>query len=214
MSVNTKEKSLIIQAKRQYVLDVVSKLLKDFDWDELSMDDMASAAGHTKKTLYAYFQSKEDMLLSLVIQELKDQWDFQKDELVSASNGMEQLILWSYTLFDYQQINPHSHKLYPYIRYFSLSQEDLNEENLVSFNSLLHERKQVLNQIFESGMKDGSIRDDVDQAMLIDQFVESYDAILYKAFSKTRESDFDRSIYVNHFLKLFITNLGPSAQRI
>ena len=51
-----------MEAKKQYILDNVCKLYLKYGIRTLTMDDIATEFGISKKTLYQYFNDKEDLI--------------------------------------------------------------------------------------------------------------------------------------------------------
>ena len=51
------------EARRIYVLDAARRLLATRDIEKTSMDEIAVAADYTRRTLYAYFKSRDEILL-------------------------------------------------------------------------------------------------------------------------------------------------------
>ena len=58
--------------KEKEILKVAKKLFSKYGFKKVSMDEIAKNAGVTKKTVYANFASKEELLNNLIKLELKD----------------------------------------------------------------------------------------------------------------------------------------------
>ena len=58
--------------KEKEILKVAKKLFSKYGFKKVSMDEIAKNAGVTKKTVYANFASKEELLNSLIKLELQD----------------------------------------------------------------------------------------------------------------------------------------------
>jgi len=54
------------EAKRQAIMKVASDVFKELGYDRASMSQIAERVGGSKATLYSYFASKEELLLSVV----------------------------------------------------------------------------------------------------------------------------------------------------
>ena len=67
--------------KEKEILKVAKKLFSKYGFKKVSMDEIAKNAGVTKKTVYANFASKEELLNSLIKLELQDMKErFEKME--------------------------------------------------------------------------------------------------------------------------------------
>ena len=55
---------------KEKILISARQLFTDYGYKKVSMDEIASSAGFTKKTVYSYFKDKDTLLRSLVEEEL------------------------------------------------------------------------------------------------------------------------------------------------
>lgn len=53
--------------RREAILDAAHRLLRDRDYESVTMDELAAAAGVTKPTLYAYFPTKEEVTVQSIV---------------------------------------------------------------------------------------------------------------------------------------------------
>ena len=58
--------------KEEQILNAAKKLFTNYGFKKVSMDEIASEAGVTKKTVYTYFSSKEELLKYCIKQELQN----------------------------------------------------------------------------------------------------------------------------------------------
>ena len=56
--------------KGEQILNAAKKLFTNYGFKKVSMDEIASEAGVTKKTVYTYFSSKEDLLKYFIQEEI------------------------------------------------------------------------------------------------------------------------------------------------
>lgn len=57
------------QQRRQRILDIATEVFCEFGYDGASMSTIATKVGGSKGTLYNYFPSKDDLLLSVILNE-------------------------------------------------------------------------------------------------------------------------------------------------
>ena len=57
--------------KEEQILKAAKKLISKYGYKKVSMDEIADEAGVTKKTVYSYFESKEELLNVLIRKELE-----------------------------------------------------------------------------------------------------------------------------------------------
>lgn len=58
--------------KEEQILNAAKKLFTNYGFKKVSMDEIASEAGVTKKTIYTYFSSKEELLKYCIKEELQN----------------------------------------------------------------------------------------------------------------------------------------------
>lgn len=57
--------------KEEQIIETARKLFHKFGFKKVSMDEIAKEAGVTKRTIYTYFPSKEDLLKYFIMEEIK-----------------------------------------------------------------------------------------------------------------------------------------------
>ncbi len=210
MSVISSRKAILLAARRQYIMDAIIPLIETHPIGAISMEDIAKAASYTKKTLYAYFKSREEIFFCIYNNDLKKRWQYQQEEIKVAETGMNKLIIWSYCFYDFCKSTPHFLKLQNHMSCFGDHQNNVSSGSLQSYENTNTEIRQGLANILQLGIQDSSLRADIEVDLIMDIFLESYRSILNRSFSKY-QSDTDPygSMYVNHYLKLFLDSLAP-----
>ena len=86
--------------KFQSIMEGIVKLFYEFGIRNLNMDDISRSLGISKKTLYQYVKSKEDLIEKLFYyDELK--WDIEMDKLLTQDmNAIEILVQVSIKVFE------------------------------------------------------------------------------------------------------------------
>lgn len=87
------------EMKEDAILKAAKKLITKYGYKKVSMDEIALEAGVTKKTVYSYFDSKEELLNALIRKELekmkKELEEIEKqngDLLLSTHEGIYNLL--------------------------------------------------------------------------------------------------------------------------
>ena len=58
--------------KKEQIIQTSRKLFHQFGFKKVSMDEIAKEAGVTKKTIYTYFSSKEELLEYFIVEEIEN----------------------------------------------------------------------------------------------------------------------------------------------
>ena len=80
------------QEKRQEIIKVAAQLFDELGYERTSMAAIAAKIGGSKATLYAYFPSKEELLRSVLEQDVHEESDRLLQELMSETDLRSGLI--------------------------------------------------------------------------------------------------------------------------
>ena len=69
--------------KKEVVIDTARELFSKYGYKKVSMDEIATNANVTKKTIYTYFKDKEDMFKFFIQEEL----DKQREKFKPRKDG-------------------------------------------------------------------------------------------------------------------------------
>ena len=195
--------------RRQLVLASASKLLSKNDIADVSMDRIAAEVDYTRRTLYAYFKSRDEILLMVLTDDLAERWRLQKEAVVSAETGLQKLIVWAESLYRYVRLQPISIRLQIFWDSHGIDKNKISSEAFVQFEAINNELAEGLREIFRLGVNDGSLRPDLHIDMTISQFLYSLRAIINRAMSDNYSfARFDPDEYIHHYLDLLRRSLG------
>lgn len=147
------EESNFSDPKFLEVMDKIVAMFFEFGIRNLNMDDISRNLGISKKTLYQYFKSKEDLIEKLLYYDHM-KWDIEMSKLkIDDMNAIEILLQVSLKVFDeIERFNP---KLkFELKKYY--------EPQLQQF--LIRKHNHIFGQIsknMEKGIKEGIYRSDV-----------------------------------------------------
>lgn len=181
---------------REKILNATQQLFSEKGFEKTTIDDISKSAGYSRRTIYAYYDSKEDILHHII----RNGLILLKDEVEKAIEDNSDFI---------QQYNGICRAMYRYQRDCPCSVENVNKfsGNEVDFESISDtvkdifalgtEINQILERFIEKGKNDGIVRQDVVPLMtvyvlwsgitsLIDM-VNTKGKFLCKQFSTTEE---------------------------
>lgn len=76
-------------SKKEMVIDTARELFVKYGYRKVSMDEIASSSGVTKKTIYTYFKDKEDLFSYFVKEELDKMKNVIDDNIKNNSSFIE-----------------------------------------------------------------------------------------------------------------------------
>lgn len=92
---------------KQEILQVSSNLFLQYGIKSVSMADVARELGMSKKTLYTYFENKEDIVHEAMLARIKEEEKFVCDILHNFSNPIDQFLSIQKHVSDYlRALNP------------------------------------------------------------------------------------------------------------
>jgi AcrR family transcriptional regulator len=140
------------ERRRKEIFNASVHLFLSKGFNETSMREIAEAAGIGKSTLYDYFPSKDDILLSFVEDELqKLTEEIQKiDE--QTIGAMEKLRQMMFAYMDYLATNE------DFYMKLSLEVQRLAQQSLARIQRKRHALQDVLRGILEEGIQEGCFR--------------------------------------------------------
>ncbi|MCP4899006.1 MAG: TetR/AcrR family transcriptional regulator [bacterium] len=192
------------ETRRSFIVDTTRRLISTKDIDSTSMDDIAAAVQYTRRTLYAYFKSRDEIFLQVFAEDLGRRWAVQQRALAEAATGLEKIHLWAEALFQFSREHPSSVRLQAYWSYRGIDPSKISEHLFNDFRRLNDELAEALREIFRLGISDGTLRPDLDVDLCVSQFLYSLRAAIDRALSPAYSfAHFDSEEYVSHFLDLF-----------
>lgn len=192
------------QLKRQYVLEAAIKLFAENGVENTSMDDIARAADYTRRTLYSYFKSHDDICLLALTGDLSARWLLQQEAMAEKATGLARLLAFGESYFKFSLENPHSTNLQAYWDFKGINPSKIGEETFAAFTALNDELASGLRALFKLGINDGSLRPDLEIDMSLSQYIYSLRTIVNRALSdRYTFASFTPEIYIEHFLDLF-----------
>lgn len=191
-------------ARREFVVAAARRLVAEHEVDRIRMEDIADAVDYTRRTLYAYFKSRDDILLLAHVDDLARQRDFQNRAVAGAQTGLQKLLAWGRAYSNYAGANPHSERLQRYWDYTGIEESRFSEEALEQFKEINLAQANDVREIVRSGLEDGSLRAGLNVDMTISHFVYALRSVVHRARASTYHlAHFDPDEFVEEFLALF-----------
>jgi len=212
---NSSRKTAEREARRRYIVDAARGLLAEKGISDISMDDIAAAAEYTRRTLYAYFNSRDDIWLRILLEEMKRRWEVQSQALAGIDGGLARITTFAETQYAFWKENPHSMLVEQYWDFHGIDRDRVSAGIFVEFEELNNELAAALRKMFRDGIEDGSLRTDLHVDACISQFLYAHRAVLGRALSSSYSfSDLDPDLYVRHYLDQYRRSICSETWRI
>ena len=167
MSTNAKEISnrvelrdrIIVKATEAFTLHGIKSI---------TMDDIATSLGISKRTLYEVFEDKETLLREVILKNQEDKNEFLENLLAESTNVLEViLVCFQKSIEMFHQTNKRFFedlKKYPHVFNMVKKNRDNDSESTIAF--------------FKSGVEQGIFRDDVNFAIVNLLVREQFDLLM------------------------------------
>jgi AcrR family transcriptional regulator len=192
------------ESKRRFVADAARSLFAEKGIENATMEDIAILSGYTRRTLYSYFKSFDEICLEVLLDDQAIRWSAQKEAVAAADTGLAKWRAWAESLYGFARENPQYIRLEMYWDYRGLNPRRIGRGLFRRFAARNDELADGLRDIFRLGTADGSMRSDLEADLCISQFLYSFRGIVNRAISPGYSfAAFDADDYVKHYLDLF-----------
>jgi len=155
------------EKRKNEILDAAERVFFSKGYEKASMNDVAKEAGIAKGTLYLYFKTKKDLYfaignraLDIIVSKFYE--IFRSN---SFKNGLERIEALAQAYLEFSKKYPDYHKFLINYHAEIVNFGDINPSVIAAYVKSGRIFRLLVNCV-EEGMKDGSIRDDVDPMKL------------------------------------------------
>lgn len=212
MSVSPKirRKEIEIESRKGFIIDAARKLFAQKGIENTTMEDIAGEVDYTRRTLYTYFKSFDEICLLVLLEDQGIRWELQKAAIEKPVTGLGKLRAWAETLFKFVQDNPQYACLEVYWDYHGLNPERIGRGLFNRFVARNNELADGLRRIMRLGIADGTMRTGLPIDMTVSQFLYSLRSIIYRAVSPGYSfAVIEADEYVKYFIDLFCRGISP-----
>lgn len=152
------------QAREEEIIAAAEKIFCAKGFEEASMDEIASESQFTKRTLYQYFISKEELYFAVVLKGMKKLGSYIREASLKEKTGFLKIKSSAKGYYGFYRDYPENLRLMSYIGHVKKKpgEEGKWRKELMQLdNDMFH----GLEGVIEEGKADGSIRGDVDARM-------------------------------------------------
>ncbi len=147
--------------RKQMIIEAAEKVIFTKGYEKATMDDVAAEAELSKGTLYLYFKSKEEVYLALVLKGMKLLREMFAEAVAKEPNGLCKVRAIGETYIRFNREYPN---YYHALMFYQGLEVNLESEAAMELKTF-HESKDAMKlftSVIEEGLKDGSIRKNVD----------------------------------------------------
>ncbi|WP_232380915.1 TetR/AcrR family transcriptional regulator [Paenibacillus tianjinensis] len=168
---SAERRSREMELRRKDIIEAAEHVFFEKGYERSTMDDVAKQAEFSKRTLYAYFNSKEQIYFEIMIRGYRRLIGLLQDKLQGNNSFSAMEALWEITSVYYEFSCGEPHYFQAIIEYENSLvdfQNGIPDESRDECYALGEEALQFVKTALQKGVEDGSIRADlpVDQATM------------------------------------------------
>ncbi len=152
-------------AKRTDIVNTAGKLFHQKGFDGATMDDIAAACEYTKKTIYRYFDGKDEILSAFAEKALIHLIDSFKDAMKTGKTGLERIRLSGKAYLDFYRDFPAEFSILRFSKNVDCSPVKPGEQS-VKMAELQSELLGLFRATIEEGKADKTVRKDLDSGKM------------------------------------------------
>lgn len=161
MSLSRKERERL--TRESEILQAAEKLFISKGFENTTMDEIAKISEFTKRTVYQYFASKENLFFAVILSGVKRMFSYIEEEVHTGKNGFERITGIRRAFLRFMKDSPDVYRLMNYTQHIKSDPSDIpNYQELAQYNNRLFT---LFSQLVEEGMRDGSISADLDKPL-------------------------------------------------
>ena len=150
----------LTEVRREHVLDAARRVFAARGYEAATMEQIARQAAYTKRTLYAYFSSKETLLLEVCASALERMVPLLQREAVTGTTGAERLSRIGMASLAFFTSDPAALTVFGQNPPFAPRHlTGTAFRRVKALNVRLHA---IVAEAFEIGISDGTVRPDVE----------------------------------------------------
>jgi AcrR family transcriptional regulator len=199
------------EQRKNEIISIAKKMFIEKGYNKSTMSDIAKEAKISRKTLYRYYNSKEEIALEIEISAFKVYIEYQKDVLKNLKgNGFNKLSTY---LKNMDNIIDDFKELIVFTGFFdNYFIDDYPETNATKeFIELIETSNKPINELIEEGMEDGSIRNDINSLYVANTISNSILAMSQRVYTRYQhlndEQHIDARKMISCQIELFLNGI-------
>jgi AcrR family transcriptional regulator len=158
MSLSRKERERM--TRESEILSAAEKLFTGKGFENTTMEEIAKESEFTKRTVYQYFGSKENLFYAVILSGIKQMFSYIEAEVEAGKDGFDKLTGTRRAFYRFVKDYPDIYRFMSYAQYIKSDPASIpNFRELSQYNTRLFT---LFQQLAEEGVADGSIRADLD----------------------------------------------------
>jgi TetR/AcrR family transcriptional regulator len=178
-----REKALRYEA----IVNTAEQLFFSRGFENVTMEDIAKELELAKGTLYLYFKNKDELYFAIVLRGLGIMNRMFRESVGGKKSGLDNAYAIGLAFYDFHKRHPEYSKAFGCTTSERL--ENLGAETAAEIDRLNEENLRMLIEALAAGVKDGSIRGEVDPTQTAIFLIESTQAMIQLPLGMDKVAD-------------------------
>lgn len=165
------------QERENYIIAKSIELFCEHGFENVSMDQIAKESEFTKRTIYRYFETKEDLYFAAALRGHQKLYTILKEAISNGNTGFEKLRSSFYAYYEYTKTYPALAQLVNKRQYNKLQKADVTSPFYKKFFEVDQLIFDEMRRLYDIGVADKSVRCDEDIEYLT--YTTMYSAISF-----------------------------------
>lgn len=164
----TNKREIEKQRKESFIMQKSKELFILNGYEQTSMNDIVEITNLTKRTIYKYFISKEDLYFAVILDSYVHLWNMISSDMCKGSTAIEKITLACDSFGEFYKKESTLLKLMSLLNQVNSESDTPYKIKFYEFNNVMFEE---LSAVFTLGLTDKSIRIDVDIKYTMSSFI-------------------------------------------
>jgi TetR/AcrR family transcriptional regulator len=150
------------ERRRNEIIDAAEKLFFSRGYENVTMDDIAKGTELARGTLYLYFKNKDNIYIAIAIRGLKILNGLFREGYLKGETGIEKIRSMLLAVYEFYKKYPGYYVTIGNLQGRGLDKKDFPE--MEEMESVHGDSFSMVLEAFNVGIRDGTVRGDVDPA--------------------------------------------------
>jgi AcrR family transcriptional regulator len=146
--------------RESVMVEAAEELFVKKGFDNVTMNEIAGKAEFTKRTLYRYFNSKEDLFFAVALKGFKKMAEYCQQGFAKGDKGFEKLSNGLHAYLDFAQKNPDTFRIINSVGH--IRRKTKNSPKLQKWMKFDNRLFNSIAELLKQGKDDGSVRQNIE----------------------------------------------------
>jgi TetR/AcrR family transcriptional regulator len=199
------------ETRRSLIIDTAEKVFVERGYDLATMDEIARLAEFTKKSVYSYFPTKDELFAAVILRASEVMFSFFEEAFASGKTGLEKISAIGDAYVRFYSEYPVYFRILSLRRYGGTEQSGDYRIKIEKFWSGIFG---MMVESFKKGRKDGSLRKDISPETAALHVMSATNGIL-ELVASTQENFSKRyGVSAQEFIRTSMLMLSDSIKNI